>query len=119
MSKKIFKQTPLSLPEVKEVLEQKVEKLDAMQLRVLEYVRKYSKISPSKAKQLIEELMSNFELTREEAVQIVDVCPTHIEELRSILSGYKRLVSFILFSEDKLQAIVDTVQKYLGEEVEG
>lgn len=116
MSKKIVKQIPLSLPEVKEVLEQKVESLDAMQLRVLEYVRKYSKLSPDRARRLIEELMSNFDLTREEAVQIVDICPTHIEELRSILSGYKRLVSFILFSEDKLQAIVNTVQKYLEEE---
>ncbi len=118
MSKKIVKQIPLSLPEVKEVLEQKVESLDAMQLRVLEYVRKYSKLSPDRAKRLIEELMSNFDLTREEAVQIVDICPTHIEELRSILSGYKRLVSFILFSEDKLQAIVNTVKKYLGEEAQ-
>ncbi len=116
MSKKIVKQMPLSLPEVKEVLEQKIESLDAMQLRVLEYVRKYSKLSPDRARRLIEELMSNFDLTREEAVQIVDICPTHIEELRSILSGYKRLVSFILFSEDKLQAIVNTVQKYLEEE---
>ncbi|MEM2016561.1 MAG: RNA polymerase Rpb4 family protein [Nitrososphaerota archaeon] len=116
MSKKIIQQTPLSLPEVKELLEQKQERLDAMQLRVLEYVRKYSKLSPSRARQLIEELMSKFELTREEAVQIVDICPTNIEELRSILSGYKRLVSFILFSEDKLEAIVNLIKKYLMEE---
>jgi len=118
MSKKIIQQTPLSLPEVKEILEQRRERLDAMQLRVLEYARKYSKLSPSKAKQLIEELMLNFELTREEAVQIVDICPTNIEELRSILSGYKRLVSFILFSEDKLQAIVNLIEKYLREDIQ-
>lgn len=116
MSKKIIQLTSLSLPEVKEILEQKQEKLDAMQLRVLEYARKYSKLSPDKAKQLIEELMSKFELTREEAVQIVDICPVNVEELRSILSGYKRLVSFILFSEDKLQAIINLVEKYLKEE---
>jgi DNA-directed RNA polymerase subunit F len=118
MAKKIIQQIPLSLPEVREILEQRKERLDAMQLRVLEYARKYSKLSPSKAKQLIEELMLKFELNREEAVQIVDICPTNIEELRSILSGYKRLVSFILFSEDKLQAIVDLVKKYLGEDTQ-
>jgi DNA-directed RNA polymerase subunit F len=38
--------------------------------------------------------------------------------LRSILSGYKRLVSFILFSEDKLRAIVDLVEKYLREDMQ-
>jgi len=89
-----------------------------MQLRVLNYVRKYSKLSSEAAEKLIEELMEKFELTREEAVQIADICPTHIEELRAILSGYKRLVSFLLFSEEKMRAILDLVKKYLemGEE---
>ncbi|MCS7125852.1 MAG: RNA polymerase Rpb4 family protein [Aigarchaeota archaeon] len=117
MVKKIISQKPLSLPEVKEILEERREKLDSIQLRVLEYTRKYSKLSSEKANELIEELVSRFELTREEAVQIVDICPTHVEELRAILSGYKRLVSFLLFSEDKLHAIVDTVKKYLEEDV--
>jgi len=39
-----------------------------------------------------------------------------VEELRSILSGYKRLVPFLLFSEEKLQAIVNLVKEYLKEE---
>jgi len=60
--------------------------------------------------------MEKFELTREEAVQVADICPTHVEELRAVLSGYKRLVSFLLFSEEKMQAIVDTVKKYLEKE---
>ncbi|MEN2975275.1 MAG: RNA polymerase Rpb4 family protein [Candidatus Caldarchaeales archaeon] len=118
MSKKVISQKPLSLPEVKEILEQREGSLDSLQLRVLEYTRKYSKLSSKDAEELIEELVTRFELTREEAVQIADICPTHVEELRSILSGYKRLVSFLLFSEDKLKAIIDTVKKFLKEDLQ-
>ena len=113
MVKKILSQIPLSLPEVKRLMEEREEELNSMQLRVLNYVRKYLKLSSEVAEKLIKELMEKFELTREEAVQIVDICPTHIEELRAILSGYKRLVSFLLFSEEKMQAIIDLVKKYL------
>ena len=112
MVKKILSQTPLSLPEVKRLMEKREEELNSMQLRVLNYVRKYSKLSSEAAEKLIKELMEKFELTREEAVQIVDICPTHIEELRAILSGYKRLVSFLLFSEEKMLAIIDLIKKY-------
>jgi len=41
-----------------------------------------------------------------------------VEELRAVLSGYKRLAPFLLFSEEKLQAIVDLVKKYLQEKGE-
>ncbi|MEM0080043.1 MAG: RNA polymerase Rpb4 family protein [Nitrososphaerota archaeon] len=116
MVRKIISQTPLSLPEVKEILEEREAKLDSIQLRVLEYTRKFSKVSADKAREMINELMDKFNLTREEAVQIVNICPTTIEELRSVLSGYKRLVSFLLFSEEKLNEIVEVVKKYLLQE---
>ncbi|MEM0451740.1 MAG: RNA polymerase Rpb4 family protein [Nitrososphaerota archaeon] len=116
MVRKIISQTPLSLPEVKEILEEREAKLDSIQLRVLEYTRKFSKVSADKAREMINELMDKFNLTREEAVQIVNICPTTIEELRSVLSGYKRLVSFLLFSEEKLNEIVEVMKKYLLQE---
>ncbi len=115
MVRKIISRIPISLPEVEKLMKQNEENLTTLQQRVLNYARKYSKLPADKAEKLIQELMEKFELTREEAVQIVDICPTHIEELRAVLSGYKRLVSFLLFSEEKLQAIVDLVKKYLQE----
>lgn len=115
MAKKILSQIPLSIPEVREILEEREQELDSIQMRVLVYARRYAKLPAEKVRALIQELMEKFELTREEAVQIADICPTHVEELRAILSGYKRLVSFLLFSEEKLQAIVETVKKYLEE----
>lgn len=115
MVRKIISRTPLSLPEVERLMSRREGSLTALQQRVLNYVRRYSRIPAEDAEKLIQELVERFELTREEAVQIVDICPTHVEELRAILSGYKRLVSFLLFSEEKLQAIVDLVKRYLGE----
>jgi len=115
MVRKIISRTPISLPEVEKLMKQNEDSLTTLQQRVLNYARKYSKIPPEEAEKLIQELMEKFELTREEAVQIVDICPTHVEELRAVLSGYKRLVSFLLFSEEKLQAIVDLVKKHLQE----
>ncbi|HDD40137.1 MAG TPA: hypothetical protein ENG21_02680 [Nitrososphaeria archaeon] len=116
MVRKVISRTPISLPEVEKIMSNSEEELSTLQLRVLNYVKKYSKLPAEKAESLIKELMEKFELTREEAVQIVDICPTHVEELRAVLSGYKRLVSFLLFSEEKLQAIVDLVKRYLREE---
>lgn len=115
MVRKVISRTPLSLPEVEKIMSSSENELNTLQLRVLNYVRKYSKIPAEKAEALINELMEKFELQREEAVQIVNICPMHIEELRAILSGYKRLVSFLLFSEEKLQAIIDIVKNYLQE----
>ncbi|MCS7132375.1 MAG: RNA polymerase Rpb4 family protein [Nitrososphaeria archaeon] len=115
MARKIISRIPLSLPEVEKIMSSSENELNTLQLRVLNYVKKYSKLPVEKAEALVNELMEKFELTREEAVQIVDICPTHVEELRAILSGYKRLVSFLLFSEEKLQAIVDIVKRYLQE----
>lgn len=115
MARKIISRTPLSLPEVEKILSGDEAELSMLQQRVLNYVRKYSKLPADKAEKLINELMEKFELTREEAVQIVDICPTHVEELRAILSGYKRLVPFLLFSEEKLQSIVNLVKSYLEE----
>lgn len=117
MVRKIISRMPLSLPEVERALSGNDAELSTLQQRVLNYVRKYSKLPAEKAENLIKELMERFELTREEAVQIVDICPTHVEELRAVLSGYKRLVPFLLFSEEKLQSIINLVKEYLkGEE---
>ncbi|MEM1655004.1 MAG: RNA polymerase Rpb4 family protein [Nitrososphaerota archaeon] len=115
MARKIISRTPLSLPEVERILSNSEVELTTLQQRVLNYVIRYSKLPADKAEKLIKELMERFELTREEAVQIVDICPTHVEELRAILSGYKRLVPSLLFSEEKLQAIVELIKAYLQE----
>ena len=115
MVRKVISRSPLSLPEVEKLLSESEIQLTSLQQRVLVYVRKHSKLPADEAEELIRELMEKFELTREEAVQVADICPTHVEELRAILSGYKRLVPFLLFSEEKLQAIIELVKEHLKE----
>jgi len=83
-------------------------------MRTLNYLAKYAKLNADAAESLVERLISEAGLTREEAVQVVDLCPTSVEELRAILSGHKRLVSFLLFSEEKMQSIVNMVKEALA-----
>jgi DNA-directed RNA polymerase subunit F len=118
MVRRIISSTPLSLPEVERILSSSEAELTTLQQRVLNYVRKYSKLPADRAERLINELMEKFGLMKEEAIQVADICPTHVEELRAVLSGYKRLAPFLLFSEEKLQAIVELVKRYLREEGE-
>lgn len=83
---------------------------NVMQSRVLSYVKKYAKLSPEQSELLVDKLVKEIGLTREEAVQVADVCPRNVEELRAVLSGYKRLVSFLLFSDEKMRAVVKLVE---------
>jgi len=116
MVKKILSSTPISIPEVKELLSRKQQELTPLQTRVYNYATSFSKLSPDAAKKLISELVENHGLQRDEACQIVNICPTTIEELRTILSGYKRLVSTILFSDEKLNEILQLIKQYLAME---
>lgn len=116
MVKKIISSTPVSIPEVKELLSNKKQELTPLQMRVYNYVTAFSKISPEAAKKIINELIEKHGLQRDEACQIVNICPTTIEELRTILSGYKRLVSTILFSDEKLNEILQLIKQYLAME---
>ncbi len=116
MVKKILSSTPISIPEVKELLSSKKQELTPLQTRVYNYAASFSKLSPDAAKKLISKLIENHGLQRVEACQIVNICPTTIEELRTILSGYKRLVSTILFSDEKLNEILQLIKQYLAME---
>lgn len=113
MPKRIISSQPITLAEVKKLLEEREQHLNALQLRTLSYVRRYSKLTIEQATWLVNKLMEEYGLEREEAVQVADICPETIDELRTVLSGYKRLVSFLLFSEEKLQGILNLVKQAL------
>ncbi|MEM4289426.1 MAG: hypothetical protein QXQ48_04040 [Nitrososphaerota archaeon] len=118
MPRKIISYTPITIPEVVELLSIKKEKLTPLQLRVYNYVTTFAKLPAEKAKKLVQELQEKFGLEPEEACQIVNICPRDVNEIRAVLSGYRRLISSILFSDQKLSEIVQTIESYLREEVE-
>ena len=83
------------MPEALRILEEKVISAnpgitDETVNNTLDYLRKFSKIGPDKAKELIAELMKRFGLAKLTAIQIVNLMPQTAEELRVLLGAEKR-----------------------------
>ena len=89
----IIKKQMITLPEVREILsKQNVESMDQIQRWTYDYVSKFAKIEPKMAKKMKQELISQCGLTEEEAVEIVNVLPKSLPELRSFTFGWKKLI---------------------------
>jgi len=89
----VVKRQMITLPEVKEILsKQDVESMDQIQRWTHDYVSKFAKIEPKVAKKMKQDLISQCGLTEEEAVEIVNVLPNSLPELRSFTFGWKKLI---------------------------
>lgn len=92
MPEKIAERREITIAEAKQILE-KLENLNPFQARTLEYANKFAKVDPSKANELVETLIKEFEIERKDAIEVVNCMPTSIEELRAFFStGRKRLI---------------------------
>jgi len=89
----VKKKQPVSVSEVKEILEKvDLEKMDQIQRWTHDYVSKFVKIDLKQAKKMKQELVKECDLTEEEAVEIVNILPTTLAELRSFTFGWKKLI---------------------------
>lgn len=89
----VKKKQAVSISEVKEILEQEdPEKMDQIQRWTYDYLSKFSKIDAKTAKKMKQELVKECELTEEEAVEIINIMPTTLAELRSFTFGWKKLI---------------------------
>ena len=89
----VVKKRMLSLPEVKEILSKHdVESMDQIQRWTYDYVSKFAKIEPKAAKKMKHDLIKQCGLTEEEAVEIVNILPKALPELRSFTFGWKKLI---------------------------
>lgn len=70
-----------------------------------DYVKKFSKVKPEKAKEIIDKLMNQLNLTRDICVQILNIMPSNVEELRAILPSDK------YFSKEELDKILSIIHK--------
>ncbi|MDO8640679.1 MAG: RNA polymerase Rpb4, partial [Nitrosarchaeum sp.] len=68
------------------------EEMDQIQRWTYDYVSKFSKIDSKDAKDMKKQLMKDCELTEEESVEIVNIRPTSLAELRSFTFGWKKLI---------------------------
>ncbi len=83
----------ISLSEVKEILGKvDVEEMDQIQRWTYDYVSKFVSIESKDAKEMKKQLMKECELTQDEAVEIVNIRPTSLAELRSFTFGWKKLI---------------------------
>jgi DNA-directed RNA polymerase subunit F len=89
----IKKKQSISLSEVKEILGKvDVEEMDQIQRWTYDYVSKFEVIDFKDAKDMKKQLVKECELTEDEAVEIVNIRPTSLPELRSFTFGWKKLI---------------------------
>jgi DNA-directed RNA polymerase subunit F len=93
MSDKATKKV-LTIPEANQILQKiDLEKADQIQKRTLDYTTKFSKATSDGAKKLRSQLEKEAGLSEEEAVELVNVMPKSVEELRTFTSGWRKLLS--------------------------
>jgi DNA-directed RNA polymerase subunit F len=111
MSGKV-KEEILTVSEVKRILERVGEEnLDQFQRRALDYASKFAKLDVKSSKKLVKNLVKEYELKEEEAVQIVNCMPGSIEELRVFLAGGRRIVE-----TKKLEDILKVLDEFRTKE---
>ena len=93
MSEKATKKL-MTIPEANQILQKiDLEKADQIQKRTLDYTTKFSKVTAEVAKKLRKELETECGLSEEESVEVVNIMPKSIEELRTFTSGWRKLLS--------------------------
>ncbi len=112
LPKSVLKSEELPLPIVKKILskrakESKMSDLMYQQRVALEYANRFSKMSPSNAAKVLEKLMKKYGLSRTLAVQIINIAPRIVDELR-ILFAIDPSVSL---TTEQMEEIVELVQK--------
>ncbi len=73
----------------------------------MEYLSKFSKTSSDNAKNLVKELEEKFGLTKVTAIQLVNIMPQSVDEIKSIISSEKGE-----FKNEELQEILNILSKY-------
>ena len=111
----ILKREIITLSEVQKILDSiSSDEMDQIQRWTYDYSKKFSKTNYDAAKTMIESLIKEGELTIEEAVELVNVMPTSLEELRAFTFGWKKLIvteklekikSILLSNYDKESAV--------------
>lgn len=103
MPKKILSEKPVTLAEVKGILEARGESLDQFQRRTLDYASKFAKIESDEVDQFTDELIKKYDIERETAVQIVNCMPSSVEELRTFFAAGKKRIMVASQLEDMLK----------------
>ena len=89
----VIKREIVTLSEVKKILETiPMDEMDQIQRWTFDYSKKFSKVDYEQGKEMADRLVAEGDLTNEEAVELVNVMPRSIEELRAFTFGWKKLL---------------------------
>ncbi len=89
----ILKREIITLSEVEKILEGiSPDEMDQIQRWTYDYSKKFSKTDYNEAKVKVDNLIGEGDLTVEEAVELVNVMPKSLEELRAFTFGWKKLI---------------------------
>ena len=108
MPKEIVSEEEITLPQVKKILitRGKESDLSFQQTITLEHASSFARMAPAVATKSVERLKKNFDLSQYQAVQIVNIAPTTIEELKTTID-----LRSIELTDEQLQEIVDIIVK--------
>jgi DNA-directed RNA polymerase subunit F len=101
----IIKKELVTLAQVKDILGSvKPDDMDQIQRWTADYVTKFAKAESKKAQKMVRQLVDQCDLTEEEAVEVVNIMPVSLEELRAFTFGWKKLI--LTETLDKMLAIL-------------
>ena len=105
---KISSEKIITIPELKKLLEkiQAKRELSLVERVTFEYAIKFSKVDPEKVDSLKKELL-DFGLPEEITAQLINIMPSTIEEIRSILSSLPKV-----FTTEEIKKIKDIIDKH-------
>jgi len=83
----VIEERLLTIPEAREILEDKSKKFELSNIEqiTLSYLQQFSKVEADKAKNIVKRLVKELDISVEAAVQLVNIMPKSIEEIRTIL----------------------------------
>lgn len=89
----VKKKQAISISEVKEILGRNdPDSMDQIQRWMFDYASKFERTDPENAVRMKKRLVDECGLTEEEAVEIINILPTTLAELRSFTFGWKKLI---------------------------
>jgi len=100
----------VTLPEARRMLEDAAEEREMTyeQNLALQHTQQFAKIDPEKAKKMKEELLKIDGVNEYYATHIVDILPTHSDDVRALFATDK-----IVLQMSQMEAILEVVRKYL------
>ncbi len=107
MVKEKIKETPLTLAEVKNILQkrEKEGELSYVQRVTLDYVSKMTSLTVQQARNLVKELIK-LGVSENTAIQIANALPEYKEELSVFLTGEKT------FTPEEVEEILKKIKEY-------